>query len=173
MCFQDISHFNRISDYLPILNGAIIVDLFVLLRVVLKQIPSKSLTEWYKKYGLASVMADVLSIVLGVILARFLYPIFFSKFSMFLFIGLAVVIQVCHDLLFAAFFNMVPRGKSAILDTFKDYGKEFGFIILLADALMILFTILIGSALTSLSLNANIILLIVLSYIVPYLLYSV
>ena len=51
MYLQNISNFSNISDYLPILNGAIITDLVVMLRVVLGQIKSKSLTEWYKKYG--------------------------------------------------------------------------------------------------------------------------
>ena len=59
-----------------------------------------------------------------------------------------------------------------MFDTFKDYAKELGFIILLADATMIISSILLGSLLASLSLNSNIVILIVLLYIIPYMLYS-
>ena len=170
MKFTDIS---SSSDYLPILNAALITDLVVLIRVVLKQIKSKSLTEWYQKYQLSAIITDVLSIVIGIILTQFFYPFVFRSFSLLKFIGLAVTIQICHDLLFAVFFNMIPRGSSRIIDTFQDYGKEFGFVILLADAAMIISTILLGSLLTSMNKNTNIILLIVLLYIMPYFLYSV
>lgn len=172
MFFQDISNFNDISNYLPILNAIIITDLYVLGRVVFKQLNSKYLIEWYKKYGILAIMADVLSIMIGIIITRFLYPFLFKKFNIILFCCLAVSFQILHDLLFSVMFISIPRGKSNIIDTFKDYANELGFIILLADALMIISSILLGSLLSSLSLNLNIVLLIVLLYIIPYMLYS-
>ena len=173
MFFNNISDFNNVSNYLPILNGIIITDLFVLGNVVLKKIKSSFLIEWYKKYDILAIMADVLSIMIGIIIARFLYSFLFKKFNIFLFCCLAVSIQLFHDILFVFLFNIIPRGKSNILDTFKDYGKELGFIILFADASMVISSILLGSLLSNLSLNANIILLIILLYITPYLLYSI
>jgi len=173
MIFQNISTFSNIHDYLPIVNGAIITDLVVILRVVLGQIKSKSLTSWYKKYGIAGVLADVLSITIGVIITRFIYPFIFTKYSLITFIGLAVIVQLIHDLLFAQLFYSIPRGKSEILDTFKDYATEFGPVILLADAAMIISTILIGSFLSTQSINTNIIVLLVILYLVPYFIYSI
>lgn len=173
MFFNNISNFNDISNYLPILNGIIITDLFVLGNVVLKKIKSKYLVEWYKKYGILAIIADVLSIMIGIIIARFLYSFLFNKFNIFLFCCLAVSIQLLHDVLFGFVFNIIPRGKSIIFDTFKDYGNELGFIILFADASMVISSILLGSLLSSLTLNTNIILLIILLYITPYLLYSI
>uniref|UniRef100_A0A6C0JG20 Uncharacterized protein n=1 Tax=viral metagenome TaxID=1070528 RepID=A0A6C0JG20_9ZZZZ len=173
MIFKDISNFSNTADYLPILNGAIITDLVVILRLILGQIRKGTLTEWYKKYRMGGVMADVLSIVIGVIITRYIYSYVFAKFSIFTFAGLAVVVQVIHDLLFAVFFNSIPRGQSEILDTFKDYAKEFGYVILLADAGMMILTIFIASILSGLSLNTNIITLIISLYIVPYFLYSI
>jgi hypothetical protein len=173
MIFNNISNFYDVSNYLPILNGIFITDLFVLGNVVFKKIKSKYLIEWYKKYGLLAIIADVLSIMIGIIIARFIYTFFFKKFNILLFCCLAVSIQLLHDILFAFIFNLIPRGKSNILDTFKDYGNELGFIILFADASMIISSILLGSLLSSFSLNTNIILLISLIYISPYLLYSI
>jgi hypothetical protein len=173
MFFYDLSHFSSISDYLPLLTAALITDLFVILRLVLGQIKSKSLTEWYKKYGLAAVLADVLSIVIGIVIARFIYPQFFSKFSILSFLCVVVVVQWIHDLSFAKLFNAIPKGKSPIIDTFKEYANEFGIMILFADSAMMIFTVLIASILASFDLNTNIIVLIVFSYILPYLLYSI
>jgi hypothetical protein len=173
MIFQDISKFTNTSDYLSILNAALITDLIVMLRVVLGQIKAVSLKSWYNKYGICGVGADVLSLVIGVLIARFIYPYLFSTWSVFLFAGLAVLVQLTHDLLFAQLFNAIPRGQSQILDTFKDYAKELGAVILLADAAMIVSTVFIGSFLAGLSMNTNIVILIFFLYLVPYILYSI
>jgi uncharacterized protein YacL len=165
--------FTKATDYLSLINAAIITDLVVILFVILGKIRSKTLKEWYNKYGLSSVMADVLSIVIGVIIAQAIYSVFFAKFNIFLFILVAVIVQLIHDLLFAQFFNLIPRGKSAIMDTFKDYAKELGPIILVADASMIISTVFISSILISFSEKTNAILTIVLLYLIPYFLYSI
>jgi hypothetical protein len=171
---KDITNFSNTQDYLPIFNAALITDLTVILMTISGYIKSKTLKEWYHKYEISAVIADVLSIFIGVIAARFIYSTFFTNTSgIFIFIVIAVMFQVCHDLLFANLFNSIPRGKSGILDTFKDYAKEMGFNILLADASMIISTIVLGSILANLDTNSNIIISVVLVYLTPYLLYSV
>jgi len=174
MKFTDISNFNRLSDYLPILNAAILTDIGGIFLLLNKKIESKYLREWYKKYQLSAVIMDVLILVIGAVLARLIYPfVFSSEFSLLGLAGLAVIIQVTHDLLFAVGFNMIPRGKSEIADLFQDYGKEIGIWILVADAVMMISTIIFGSLFASLSLHTNILLLIGLVYLMPYLLLSV
>jgi hypothetical protein len=78
-----------------------------------------------------------------------------------------------HDLLFAKLFYAFPRGVSKVLDAFKDYANELGATILLADAQMIIGTAVLATLLSSLSTNANIFLLIIVSYMVHYFVYSV
>lgn len=173
MQFQDISRFANVSDYLPILNGALITDLIVIALAISGFIKSVTLKEWYHKYGLAAVLGDVLILVIGVIIVRAIYYLVFSKFSILSFVGLAVIVQLIHDLSFAQLMNAIPRGRSMIMDTFKDYGKEMGVLILIADALMIAGTSILGSLLASSSFNTNIIVLIVAIYMVPYFIYTV
>ena len=168
-----ISHFNNTNDYLPILTAALLVDMVVLVRVVFGSIRIKSLNQWYNQFGVLAVVADMLSIVLGIILARFLFPFFFKTYSLLPFLLLTCVVQLLHDISFYFFFSSVPRNFSAILDVFKDYAKEVGGLILLADGLMMISTVLIASYLKSLSFNSNIIILIASMYILPYLLYSI
>jgi hypothetical protein len=170
---KNISIFNDTSDYLPIISAALIVDMVILVRIVFGYINIKSLNNWYNTFGLLAVIADVLSIVIGIILARYLYPFIFKNYSLILFIVLTCIIQIIHDLLFAVLFNSIPKNKSEILDVFKDYAKEVGFTILLADSLMMIATILLASYFASLKNNTVIIFFIISLYILPYLLYSI
>lgn len=171
--FKNISDFNNTADYLSILNGALITDLCVIFLLIFGFIKSKVLIEWYRKYNLSAVIADVLIIVIGIIMARFAYPyVFGEKFSLIKFIGLAVVIQILHDILFYYMFKLVPRGKNMMLDTFKDYANEVGFKAVLSDSLMIISTCLLSSYFVSLNLNTNIIILILSIYILPYAVYN-
>jgi len=170
---KDISNFNDTNDYLPIILAALIVDMIILLQIVFRQINFKSLNNWYNKFQLLAVVADVLSIVIGIIISRFLYKYIFNEYSLIKFIILTCIIQLLHDLLFYKFFTSIPRNNSLILDIFKDYSIEVGKKILLADSLMIIFTIIFASYFSTLKLNSNIIILIISLYILPYLLYSI
>lgn len=170
---NNINIFNNINDYLPILNGAILTDMSVLLLVIFGFIKSKSLKKWYNLFNLSAFIADVLSIVIGVIISRYLYPLIFDKYDLVNFLFLTVVVQLTHDLLFSKFFYSIPRGNSVMLDVFKDYGNEVGAKILLADAIMMISTIILGGIFASYSTNFNIILIISLMYISQYLLYSI
>ena len=171
--FKSISNFNNVNDYLSILNGVLITDLCVIFLLIFGFIKSKVLIQWYKKYNLSAVIADVLIIVIGIIIARFVYPhVFGEKFCIIKFIGLAVCIQIVHDILFYYIFKMVPRGKNMMLDTFKDYANEVGFNAVLSDSLMMIMACLLSSYFVSLSLNTNIIILIISVYILPYAIYN-
>jgi hypothetical protein len=169
----DIYNFNNVSDYLPILNSVIITDIFVIILLIKGLIKSKVLENWYRNLTLSAVIADVLIIVIGIIITRFLYPYIFSKNNLLNFVLLAVFIQITHDIFFYLFSKSVERGKSTILDIFKDYGKEKGFGAIIADSLMIISSILIASYLKGKTLNSNIIILIFSVYLVPYLIYTV
>ena len=156
--FKDISHFSKTSDYLPILNGTILVEIVVLL-LTLSQTSETPLVAWYKTYRLSAVLADVLVVILGIIITRFLYPFIFEKFSIVKFIGLLLLVQT------------IPRGKNQMLDLFKDYSKRAGITAILGDNLIVIFSALFASILANLSLNSNIVLMIFTVYFIPYFLY--
>ena len=173
MIFKDISQFNQTQDYLPILSGAILTDLIVIILAITGFISSKSLKKWYRKYGLGAIIADILIIVIVIIIARYIYPFIFSTFSIVSFIIIGVIIQVIHDMSFYQLAFLIPKGKSDFVDTFQEYIQESGYPILFADASMVISTILLSSFFSSLSYNTNIIMCIVLIYLIPYLVFSV
>ena len=168
MIFKDISNFNNVNDYLPILNGCINADLIIIFLLYNGIFKSLLLKKWYKKYQLSAVIADVLILVIGIILARFFYKYFFSSFSIWKFTGLAVIIQIIHDILFYLFFKSVPTGYNAMLDFFKDYAREVGVGAILGDSFMMIIACLLSSYYANFSLNTNIISLFISLYFVPY-----
>ena len=170
--FNNIAKFENTSDYLPLLNAVLITDLFVILLLNTNIIKSSVLRQWYLKYNLSAIIADVLIIVIGLIITRAIYYYVFDTFSIVKFIILALLVQITHDILFFIFFSNVPRGLNKMLDTFKDYAKESSYKAIFADSGMMIMASILASFLAGKSLNTNIIVLIMFVYILPYLLYN-
>jgi hypothetical protein len=166
--FKDISNFNKISDYLPILNGCLTADLIIIFLLYNGIFKSYYLKKWYKKYQLSAVIADVLILVIGIIIARYLYKYLFGAFNIWKFTGLAVIIQIIHDILFYLFFKTIPRGYNGMLDFFKEYANEVGINAILGDSFMMILSCLLSSYFATYTINTNIIILIVSLYFFPY-----
>jgi hypothetical protein len=170
---MDISDFTKTHDYLPLLNGALMTDLIIICIVLGgRHLQSHALRQWYNRYHLGAVIADVLIIVIGIIIARYLYPRIFKSYSLWRFIGLAVAVQVVHDLIFYQVTTSIPRGRSGIMDVFYDYGREVSYKAVIADSAMMVTTCLLFALFADQSLNTNIILFIGLVYLTPYLIFS-
>lgn len=170
--FADIANFSNTKDYLPILNGCISADLFVLFFLFHNiAFQSKYLKLWYKKFSVIAALADVLILVIGIILARFFYGYIFSEFSIWKFTGLAVLIQIVHDILFYLLFKNTPLGYSYILDFFKKYASEIGGNAIIGDSVMMIVACLLSSYMATQNTNVNIITLIISLYWYPYMLY--
>ena len=125
---------------ISLLSAALWIDFAVmtLIKVVPGPIwflpPTGALSLWYDKFGLAAVAADVLSLMLGVLVATFLFP---GAIGLQLVMG-AIFVQMIHDIFF--YFVVIqglPQGQNEMIDVFKSYASEGGWTILLADALMI------------------------------------
>ena len=166
--FVNISNFYNVNDYLPIINGCLGIDLIMIFALYNNIYNSEYLKKWYNHYQLSAVLADTLIIMIGIILARFFYKFIFNSFSIWKFTGLAVCIQVIHDILFYYLFKSVPISYNLMLDFFKKYAKEVSFYAIIADSFMITMACLFSSYFASLSLNTNILILILQVYIVPY-----
>lgn len=123
----------QMVPWTALLSAVAWVDFLVI--VLSKVVPlTKSLATWYADFGLVAIGTDILIIVLGIALAMFLAP----GASGLTLIGIAVAIQVLHDVLFyVGVIQMVPFGQNRILDLFKRYAAEGGWRILVADAGMV------------------------------------
>lgn len=170
---QDISNFYKVSDYLPILNGAILADLLVLIIVYYTPyFNSKYLKQWYETYRLSAVIADVLILVIGMIIARFIYYKIYNSFSPFKFLLLLVGIQIFHDILFYLGFMRVPSGINKMIDLFKNYAVEVSGGAIAGDTFMIICAGIFAMLFASYNTNINIITLVAMTYLIPYILYT-
>lgn len=163
------------TNYLSLVNGALITDLLVIILLINGSIKSKVLVDWYKTYNLSAVIADVLIIVIGVLLARLVYPYVYGAskpFSLLKFTLLAVGIQMLHDILFNSIITAIPRGANRMVDTFKAYAKEVGVKAIVSDSAMMIATCLIAHYLTTKTPGTNSVTFILAVYCVPYLIYT-
>ena len=169
---KNIADFSNTNDYLPLFNAVLITDLFVIFLLNITVIKSQVLRQWYSKYNLSAVIADVLIILIGLIITRAIYYYVFDSFSILKFIILAVLVQITHDILFYVLFSNIPRGVNKMIDTFKDYATDVSYKAILADSGMMIMSCLIAFYLVNKNTNTNIIVLISFVYLLPYLLYN-
>jgi len=170
---SSFSDFYNIQHFLPILNGSILADIIIL--VILYYTPyfqSIELKRWYETYRLSAIIADVLILVIGIFIAKFIFTYFGLSFHIVTFVIVLLGVQIIHDILFFLLFSAVPRGVNKMLDLFKDYAKEVSYKAIFGDSFMLLIAFLASLYFTSLSNHNNILILIVLVYLVPYILYT-
>lgn len=176
MQLSDISDFKETSDWWYILFAILFIDLVViLLGRHFPGIFGKQLNIWYDKFGLNAVIADVLIIAIGFLIARYAYTFFFASaigWSPLYFTSLLVVVQMIHDVLFyIGVILPIPRGLNAMMDVFKDYSKGGG-VIIFSDAMMMIGSALIAMILKSQPDHILASFGLLTAYAVPYALYT-
>ena len=143
-------------------------ELILIFLVFHKIIDSFILKKWYKKFNLFAILVDVLILVIGIIIARFFYKFIFSEFNIWKFTGLAVCIQIIHDIIFYFFFTSLPKGYNFMLDFFNEYVKELGIGTIFGESFMMITACLLSSHFAIYGTNRNIISLIFSLYFIPY-----
>ena len=165
-------NFENKFEYLPIITANIYADLFIIFatftRVYYKIV---TLEDWYKKYRLSAMIADILIGVLYILLGRYLVYTLKLNVGLTAFALLCVVIQVIFDFLFYLLFTLVPLGTNNMLDFFKGYAKEVGVNALFGDSVLVILAVVISGLLNARSFDTNIVFLILSIYLTPYFIY--
>jgi hypothetical protein len=170
--FKDISQYNNIEDYLPIITAILIVEIITIILSFTHITESKFLRVWYKDYKLYAVLADVSLIFLGFVITRALYPYVFDEFSIINFILLMVAIQVIHDILFYLMITSISKGNNKIIDILKDYADEISYWAIIGDSMMMISSALIAGYIANFEVNTNIIIFAFFIYILQFILYT-
>ena len=169
--FYDISKFDCVDDYLPMLVAILTIETQVIFFSLRKMFYSPIVTKWYKTFKLTAVLTDSLIVLIELIGTRFLYHYLFNTFNIWKFIILALIVQNTHDFLFYYLVRIIPVHYNSMLDMLKKYGTETGIFSSIGNSIYIILTCLLASNFKNLSLNMNIISLILTLYGIPYLLY--
>lgn len=167
-----------LSDYKyfpQILVAVLIIDLIVIFLVrFFPDFWGSTINVWYDRFGLNAVIADVLVIVLGFMLAQYVYRNYLQKnygWNPYIFGALLVGIQVLHDLLF--YFGVIkpiPKGHNAMMDVFKTYADRGGSKVVIADTAMMLGSFGIASYLAGAGSQVTLFSGVLAAYAVPYIL---
>jgi uncharacterized protein YacL len=129
----------------------------------------KSLDHWYERFGPVAVLNDCLVILLGILIAQWLFP----RGDIMTIVIASVVIQLIHDGLFYLFvIQPIPQGHNRMMDLFKEYANENGWKILLADSIMIGSTVVLASYIQTLSQKIQIFKLLLGIYALTYVIYT-
>jgi hypothetical protein len=133
-------------DLLDISSAVIWVDFFTILLSKNFNL-GNSLKVWYDKFGIVAVLSDCLVIILGILIAKFLFP----SADLVTLVLVSVLIQITHDVLFYLFvIQKLPLGHNSVIDLFKEYAAENSWKILVADSIMIASSVLLADYLSTL-----------------------
>lgn len=159
-------------EYIPILTANIYADLLIIL-VTFSAIlyKTKTINQWYKKYRLSAMIADILIGVLYILLARYIVYQYKIDVNLFSFAVIAVIIQIILDFTFYLFFSSIPKGVNHMLDFFKVYASETRYNALLGDSILVLVGVVLSAFFNQLSFDKNIVILIISIYLAPYVIY--
>ena len=160
-------------NYISAFNAALLCDMiFIYFTLYIPFLNSKYLVEWYNKYKLEAVIADVLIITIGIILAEKIYKKYIKKRkkgkNILYFILITLGIQIVHDILFYIVFSNIPN--HSMFKLFQNYAEEIGYLAIVGDSAMIILACLFYVLFSEkLSFNNNIEISILLLYLVPFL----
>ena len=137
----NLGNYKAEEDWWFILPAILLVDTIVIFLVrFFPKIFGKPINQWYDEFGLAAVLSDVTIIAIVIAITRYIYTTFFMEqegWSIWYFIGLALIIQIIHDIIFAfGVVKQIPKGHNSMIDVFKNY-IEGGPVIIAADSAMV------------------------------------
>jgi hypothetical protein len=172
----DISNFREVSDLYYIFFGILTVDIIVLFLTRYYKVGGRFLNEWYDQYGLLAVLADVLIIFIGFLIARYIYTLYFYErfeWNPVYFIILLCVVQLVHDIAFyLGIIKPIPTGHNEMMDTFKRYADDLGAKILGGDAMLMISSALVSMLFKYVPLHVFVSISSVVSYVLPYILFT-
>jgi hypothetical protein len=174
MNIPDISNYKNVNDIPLFLLGILIIDIFVLFLVRYIGVGGVSLNEWYNKYGLLAVIADVFIILIGFMIAQYIYTYFIKPkygWNITIFLILLVFIQLIHDiLLYLLIILPFSKGHNGIVDMYKKYADENSYLIIIGDAFLMLSSAFVILCLKQLSNHVIAAIAVITIYIMPYIL---
>jgi hypothetical protein len=131
--------------FIHFLTATALIEVFLLYLFKFTKQSSPTINNWYNNLGWSAIILDVLSILIGFYIAKFIFNYLlkshyistnneFIKFMMIL-----ILVQVLHDVLF--YFLVIkpaPIGVNNVIDEFKEYAKFYQSKAIIADSLIYL-----------------------------------
>jgi hypothetical protein len=173
---SNITNYKNVGDWFFLFTAVLVVDFIVIVFAKYdynsKSFNKKSLNKWYDDFGIFALISDILSILIGICVARYIYTCMNLSNPLY-FILILVGFQLLHDTLFYLLvIKQVDKGHNRMIDVFKTYANENGLRILFADALMMVSSVVLGSLLKSNPAHITTSIGFVTTYILCYIIYT-
>ena len=161
--------------------AACIVELLIITIFRYSDIRSNkwlAINNWYTNLRWTSVILDILSLLIGFYIAKFIYEYlvsinYITKTNELLkFLGIVLLVQIIHD--FSFYFLVIKDsrlGSSLVMDEFIKYSKTVGVNAVIGDSIMYLLATPLVFYLVNVKQDINIFSSIVSLYLVGYLIY--
>lgn len=157
------------GNWTLLLVAILVVDVVVMMISRHTGVFSRPLNVWYDRFGLSAVLSDVFIIAIGFWLARWIYNTWFAGRGLAWFLGILVIVQAFHDILFyVGVIVPFPRGANAMMDVFKDYAASAGGKIIVGDAGLMLASAAVFMGLEKLSGPWQVAVALLTVYALPY-----
>ena len=165
--------------FLHFLTASVVIELFMMILFRFTK-SSRAINNWYDNLGWTAVILDVLSILIGFYIAKFIYEYLVKEkyintdHELYKYLGLVLLIQIIHDFSFYLFvIKPYPKLKNRVIDEFKEYAKYYQSQAVIADSLIYIFTTpLLYLYIQKNNINTNTFISIVCFYLIGYLIYQ-
>jgi len=167
---SDISNYTKNIDWLYIIASVVLCDA---LFIVFFRKQGKNINRWYSSFGILSVIADIVIIIIAIFIARFVYTACKLKWNPVYFVGVCLLVQIIHDIFY--YFAVVlplPQGTNGMIDFMKIYGKEGGLWPIIGDSMLVCVMVCFAMLLATLPDYVSVITLLFGIYVIPYALTS-
>jgi hypothetical protein len=124
---RDIRKFSDPRILVAIITAAAAVDTLGMFVWRYTAEPAGPINTWYDKFGVAAYIIDVLSIIIGMVLAQLVSSVIGGPFNLVAFLIIVVAIQMTHDIFFSQIVvPFIPAGHNSIIDLMKTYSTMRG-----------------------------------------------
>jgi uncharacterized membrane protein YidH (DUF202 family) len=171
--WEDISDYHEVADWGFLLVAAILIEILVV--AITRFFPAfsgKYLNLWYSRFKLSAILMDVTSVMIGFGIARYIYTEYVypkNDWNPWFFTGLAIAVQVAHDVLFyIGVIRQVPEGQNGVVDLFKKYADAGGWRVVAGDSAIMAGTSISSMLLKAFPLHGVVFLGLTGAYMLPY-----
>jgi hypothetical protein len=134
-------------EFIHFFTAACIVEMvfLYLFRFTRSPLTGKAINNWYSNLGWSAIILDIVSVLIGFYIAKFVYEYFVSKkyiteeYSILKYLAIVLIVQIIHD--FSFYFVIIRNskmGQSIVMDEFKRYTSSVGVGAVIGDSLMYL-----------------------------------
>tara|TARA_B100000965_G_scaffold283412_1_gene241326 strand:+ start:233 stop:769 length:537 start_codon:yes stop_codon:yes gene_type:complete len=167
--------------FIHFLTAALSIELFMLFlfRFTRSPFTGISINNWYTNFGWSAVILDVLSVIIGFYITKYIYlyalkrGILSEKNTLLKFLILMLCVQIIHD--FTFYFTVIKNtklGKNPIMDELIEYANNIGVGAVIGDSFMYLLATPLLYVLLKLKDEDNQFISLVCTYIIGYIVYQ-